>query len=136
VEVPRDIAHTGFLAMTVNEMPDPRFDIQIDIPITGRVSTRMIDKRFMAMIEPTTIGVAGHACMGDRSSSCSFKIKGNKVFVTTSRFSRPELVTVRLTAIRRGFLGVYFPVMTEADFHANEAWLKRGFSDARGKPGQ
>jgi hypothetical protein len=122
------VSRTGYLALSVNELPDVRFDMVVRVRLTGRTTRVTIDHRYMAVIEKDTIEVCGYSCIGDHPRVCSFGIKGDQLTVKSGWILRPSHVVVRLSAIRRDFRGVFFPEMTEQDYHENEEWLRRGLA--------
>ena len=84
-----------------------------------------IDPRFVEVCEPDSIVVCG--CVPDQAVPIGASVRGDLVIVRVAApwvTQWPIRVTLRLTGVRAGFAGWRFPDRTQAEFDANEAFLK------------
>lgn len=106
------------------EMAEPRIEEVMRIPIEGRNKFKAkLDDRYRAVCESGTMDICGWA--SDKPCLVGLTVDDRYVnaHVEDPLGMDPEHLVVRVTAIRRGFLGVRFPEKNAKDFQANEAFL-------------
>ena len=81
-----------------------------------------IDPRYLEVCEPGSVCVCG--CAANLPVLVGAEVIGDSVRIATGGEQFPVRVNVRLTGIRLGFKGLRFLDKTQADFDANEAFLK------------
>lgn len=116
---------TGFVALYTMEAPDVRFEeTVVDVKIDGRITSKLIDGRFVEVVEAETMRVVSACC--DRPFPVGARIENHRIIIESLPFKclRPKTVNIRITAIRKGFLGVRFTPKTLAEFLANEERLR------------
>lgn len=122
--VPASSSPTGYHALYVVESPDVRFeDVFPGLKVRGVQSHYQIDKRFMEVIHPETLCVIGWAA--DEPKPLGFDIRGGHLVILAAKDKcrRPKIVNVKISAIRKGFLGVRFTPKSRIEFLANERRL-------------
>jgi hypothetical protein len=109
-------------------MPEIRFDDIIEITIGGKETRAIIDPRFVEVCEKGTIVCCGSST--DTPHAVGVVIEGSTIVVRASLFpwSRPKVVTLRLSGIRKGFRGRRFGDRTEAQFKANNEFINSAYS--------
>ncbi len=125
--VPAPWSPTKYAALFTHEMPEVRFDDITDVKITGRVTRQRIDPKFSLVCELQTMQII--SVVGDRGPVVCARVEGDEMVIEVPRWpgSRPRNVVVRLSAIRKGFLGMRFPNRTENQFIHNEAFLNSAY---------
>ena len=115
---------TGYTALFTLESPDVRFeDLFVDLRLHGRRTVYPVDPRFMSVIEQNTLRVVSVA--GDLPYGVGAVIEGDKLVLNalSDARRRPNLVNVKVSAIRRGFRTMRFPERTQEQFDLNERRL-------------
>lgn len=124
--VPASWSPTGFTALFVLEMPEVRFEDVATVKIPQRDGEIRIDPKFIAVCEPNTMKPCGFAC--EAPVNVGLKVAHGLIQI---RFSEQadEVVelTIRLSAIRNGFLGKRFPDRTREQFEANERFIRSAY---------
>jgi hypothetical protein len=124
--VPAPWLASGYAALFAHEMPDVRFDDVMTLKIKGRISRVPVDPRFMAVCEYDTVEVC--SASGDTGPVRCARVVRGELIVECYRFGRrPAKVCVRLTAIRKGFVGMRFPSRSAQQFEANEAFINSAY---------
>jgi hypothetical protein len=128
--VPVSFYETGYAAVYTMEAPDIRFeDVFQDLRVRGRRTEFTIDPRFLEVCEPGTLRVVGVA--GDLPHVVGAVITDcGKLALTASMVPilRPRVVNVKISGIRKGFLGIRFGKRTRRQFVENEATLNASYS--------
>lgn len=107
-------------------MPEVRFDDIVVVNVTQQNRTVVIDPKFLEVCEPRTMEVCGFA--SDVPIVMGASVKGSRIrlqFANPS--SRKARVVLRLTGLRKGFLGDRFPDRTREQFERNEAFIKSAY---------
>ena len=125
--VPSEISRLGFLKWFAMEATDVRFeDTLTDLKVRGKTSTYRIDPRVIEGVHNETIRVIGWSA--DTHHGVGFEVKPPFVHIHANpdKRRRPKIVQLRITAIRRGFLGVRLTEANQEEFAANERRLNLG----------
>lgn len=125
--VPSEISRKGFLKWFAMEAADVRFeDTFTDLKVRGRTSIYRIDPRVIEGIHTETLRVVGWSA--DTYHTVGFTVKPPflHIHANPDKRRRPQTVQVRISAIRKGFLGVKLTEATQAEFDANEHRLNLG----------
>lgn len=113
---------TGQAALHTVEAPEVLFDDVYSFPITGSVTYKHLDPRYMQVLDQLSdIKVTG--ATGDTGVIKGVYIEGNSIVVKTNFFTGPDNVVVRVTGTRKGFRGVRFPERTPEERRANDRRL-------------
>ena len=126
--VPASWSKYGYTALLTLEAPDVRFeDVFQDLSVSGRETRHRIDFRFLSVIEPDTLRVVG--LVGNRPYSVGAEIDGEHLVIhaLTDKRRRPTLVNAKVSAIRKGFKGMRFPLRDREQFLANERHLNSAY---------
>jgi hypothetical protein len=130
--VPVSFNDTRYAALFTLEAPEVRFDDVMIAAMKPVDSYLGIDPKFIEVCHPGTIRVCGYST--DTPVVMSALVEGDKVAVRFKRglFSwikkRKNInVVVRLTGIRKGFLGVRFPSRTKNQFDHNERFINSAY---------
>ena len=120
--------------MFIAEMPNVRFDDVETLKLYERVQRIPLDPRFVELCEPGTLKCCGYAA--DRPVPLGIRIEENmgETFIIVE--NQPEgtmatEVTVRYSAIRKGFLGARMPARTHSQFVQNEAFINSAYDGAK-----
>jgi len=124
--VPVNWTKTGFASLYCVESPDVRFEdtVVVNRPKWKRKWTVRTCGRFKSVVSDGTLEVVSYTA--DKPSPVGFTINDEGYLeceTTYNPFTRPDRIVVRLTGIRRGFLGVRFESRTKMEFEANERRL-------------
>jgi hypothetical protein len=125
--VPSEISRLGFLKWFAMEAADVRFeDTFTDLKVRGKTSTFRIDPRVIEGVHVETLRVVGWSA--DTHHTVGFTVKPPLLHIHANpdKRRRPTTVQVRISAIRKGFLGVKLTEATRAEFDANERRLNLG----------
>lgn len=125
--MPASWSPTGYVALFIHEMPEVRFDDVMVIETTQIDREIAIDPHFVEVCAPGTIEVCGVA--SDKPVLIGVRAVANKIrleFGEQNSRKRLRLV-LRLTGIRRGFVGKRFPKRTRKQFEANEAFINSAY---------
>lgn len=128
--VPASWSPTGYTALFIAESPEVRFDDVMVAKIVKADVDLPIDPRFIEVCAPDTVQVCG--CVADIPVLVAAAVDGDKVRMRFAEQDPDQVVQVvlRLTGIRKGFLGHRFPDRTGAQFKANERFIRRAYPDA------
>ncbi len=128
--VPASFTDGGFTALYTLETPEVRFDDTMTVSFRGDSVTVDIDPKYVEVCEAGTITVC--AAVPDEPVVVGAKVvDGRKVRIKLGHYSSATVsVSIRLTAIRRGFLGKRFPNRTQEQFNANERTLRSAYPGA------
>lgn len=124
--VPVAWSSTGYAALFTVEAPDVRFeDVFVDLKLHGRRTCYPVDPKFLVTIEQDTLRVVGVS--GDLPYCVGAEIiNGGSTLVLnalTDARRRPNLVNVKVSALRRGFRNLRMPERTQKQFDLNERRL-------------
>lgn len=99
-----------------------------DIRIVGPKTEVVLDPRFVFVCERRSICVAGAPC-GDLPFPVGVQVSGAKLVLRASEDPkcRPNVVTLKLTGVRRGFRDYDMPSRTREQFLANEEFLNSAY---------
>ena len=88
-----------------------------------------IDPRYIEVCEAGSIAVCG--CAADLPVNVGATVRDNKVQIRFAEEKPAEKVqlVIRLTGIRRGFADRRFDNRTQAQFDANEKFIKMAYAD-------
>jgi hypothetical protein len=129
--VPASWSPTGYTALFIAECPEVRFDDVMTVMVDKADMTFPIDARFVEVCQRGSIEVCG--CVPDVPILVGAKAEGEKVRISLAAGHRsptnPVRVVVRLTGIRKGFLGHRFPDRTRGQFEANERFIRSAYPD-------
>lgn len=125
--VPASWTGTGYAALFIAEMPDVRFDEVMTVRVRQEYECIPVDPRFLEVCEVETMAVVS-ACPSE-------PVVLGAVFVDDHvelKFADPDpsvelTVTIRLSAIRRGFLGDRFTPRTARQFEQNERFINSAY---------
>ena len=118
-----------YTALFVEEQPEVIFSDHFDVYVGGRETRKRLDRRFFAVCEPGTIKVVGVVPDQPESVGVMIDAERQELVVRTRRwFSKVKRVSGRISGTRLGFKHLRFPTKSQADFEANETWIKRGNS--------
>ena len=125
--VPASWTPTGYAALFIAEMPDVRFDEVMTVRVRQEYDCIPVDPRFLEVCEVETMAVVS-ACPSE-------PVVLGAEFVNDHvelKFADPDpsvelTVTIRLSAIRRGFLGDRFTPRTERQFTQNERFINSAY---------
>jgi len=108
-------------------MPEVRFDDILVANVKQRESRVNIDPRFIEVCAPGTIEVVSLVC--DKPVVAGARVEGPEVVITfDKKNARNDVrVTMRLSGIRRGFVGKRFPARTRRQFLANEQFINSAY---------
>ena len=123
--VPSPHSTTGYIAFAAVEATGVWFEDMMLVPVDGRRVFRVpLDERYADAIEGDLAVVMG---TGSDGKPVKARLDGREIEVRLSLFRsrRPELVALRITAIRKGFRHWRMEEKTREEFLANEAWLQR-----------
>jgi hypothetical protein len=131
--VPAAWSPTGYVALHVLEAPEVRFDDLMTVVVnSGDDVTVPIDPKYVTVCHRDTIEVCGIA--PDQPAMVGAKVVGDHVRLRLRESiqpgSEPLRIVLRLTAIRRGFLGKRFPERTREQFVANERFIQSAYPGA------
>lgn len=112
--------HTAYFA---EECPEVIFSDWFTADLEKTVTHIAIDPRFLYGTVDDTIRVVGMTA--SKAWPVGVRVDGEQLVITRWPFCKLT-VSGRLSGVRMGFEGVRYPHKTQADFDANEAWLKRG----------
>jgi hypothetical protein len=112
-------ARGGLVALFCVESPDVRFEDVVRIPIDRADSTHVVDRVFTDVCEPGSLQVAGVS--SPLPSQIGAEVSDNLLRIRISG-ALPPYVTVKLSGIRAGRLGVRFPMRTEEQRQRNDAF--------------
>jgi hypothetical protein len=120
--VPAPWSPTGYAAWFVLEAPTPRFDDIIQIKTTAKETWVDIDPRVLDGIECDTLTVMAST---NHAIAVGSEIIDDRILIRLSKKqAQSVLVTLRISAVRKGFAGVRLPPRTRAEFLANERFLR------------
>lgn len=113
--------------MFVEESPEVRFDDIMVVEISDKDMLFDIDPRFLEVCHPGSVLVSG--CVPDVPCMPGAVVEGGQVRVRTLRVGGFDVVklTLRLTGIRKGFLGHRFPDRSQRQFEANEKFINSAY---------
>jgi hypothetical protein len=120
--VPAAWSKTGYVALYTVEAPDVRFEEVMEIRLRGKATRRKIDPRYVAVCEPNTLRACSVTV--DQPVAVGVSVEGDQVTVRVAEAGIATRAVVKLTGIRRGFLGTRFGEKTREQFEANERRLK------------
>lgn len=120
--VPAAWSKTGFVALYTIEAPDVRFEEVMEFPLTGYLTRQKIDRRYVSVCEEGTLRACGITI--DWPVAVGVAVEGEWIIVRVRESNAPMRVVVKLTGIRRGFLGTRFGLKTREQFEANERRLQ------------
>jgi hypothetical protein len=125
--VPASWTGTGYAALFVAEMPDVRFD-EVMSYTGGQESTRVpVDPRFLEVCEVDTMAVVS-ACPDEPvvigASFCDGHVE---LLFAEQRPEKLVTVTMRLSAIRKGFRNDRFTPRSERQFICNERHINSAY---------
>ena len=128
--VPASWSPTKYTALFIAECPEVRFDDVITIPLLQMDRILPIDPKYIEVCEPDTIRICG--CVPSEPILVGAKIEKNTIKL---KFAEQDIyklleITIRLTAIRKGFNKVRFPDRTEEQFISNEAFINSAYKGA------
>lgn len=125
--VPVSFSKTGYAALFIHEMPEVRFDDILVAHVKQRESRVNIDPRFIEVCDEGTIEVVSLVC--DKPVVAGARVEGPEVVITfDKKNARNDVrVTMRLSGIRRGFVGKRFPARTRRQFLANERFINSAY---------
>lgn len=127
--VPASFTPGGYTALFTMEAPEVRFDDVITCKAVEKITRVQIDPRFVEVCHKNTIVVDSVTC--SRLSRIAANIIDGFVEVELDEvFNPPATITIRLTGVRRGFLGKRFPNRTREQFLANEKTLRSAYPGA------
>ena len=129
--VPASFTDDGYTALFTLEAPEVRFDDVMTVTMMdGRETIVPIDPKYVEVCERGTITISG--AVPDEPVVVGAKvIDGDKVRIRLDRHVDDAVtIAVRLTAIRRGFLGKRFPNRTREQFLANERHIQSAYPGA------
>jgi len=125
--VPASWTVTGYTALFIAESPEVRFD-DVMVAKVAKANTYLpIDPRFLEVCAANSVQVCG--CVPDVPVLVGAVVEGDKVRVQFAKEDPNQIVQVviRLTGVRRGFLGHRFPDRTRAQFEANERFIRSAY---------
>jgi len=128
--VPASWCPTGYTALFIAEMPEVRFDDVMTATVTDRETLLAIDPKYLEVCEPGSVQVCG--CVPDLPVLVGATVVDGQIRVRIGARDddQPVTLTIRLTGIRKGFHGQRFPDRTEAQFVANEAFIRSAYPGA------
>lgn len=128
--VPASWTPGGYTALFTLESPEVRFDDLMTVTMTGVSKIVQIDRQYVEVCEPGTITVCG--AIPDAPIVVGAKIIDDDTLYVMLDRNHDGMVTVsiRLTAIRRGFAGKRLPNRTQEQFVANEKTLRSAYPGA------
>ena len=124
--VPASFYEEGYTALYIVESPDIRFEDVREYKINKRVSSYLIDPRFLEVCEPNSIVVVG--CVPDEPCLVGAKVLENKLQIKIAKGDLPNKIIIKFSGIRKGFLGTRFGSRTKAQFEANEEFINSAYA--------
>ena len=126
--VPANWSLTGYTALFVEESPEVRFDDIVEISTTQADFEVPIDRKYVEVCEPGTIRVCG--CVPDAPVVIGACVENEQILLRFAKQKQSSSVrlTIRLTAIRKGFAGTRFPDRTREQFEANERFIRSAYN--------
>lgn len=118
----------GFGSLFTMESSEVLFEfVAWSIGIHARTTIVPIDPRWLSVCEPGTLAVTGIA--SPLPVPIGAEVIGGTLVIRASPWfrRRPPAVTVKLTGVRKGFLGWDMPERSRAQFDANEAFLNSAY---------
>ena len=135
--VPASWALSGYVAMFITEMPEVRFEDVETLKLTSRRARIAVDPQFVELCESGSLKCCGYAPNRPVPLGLVIEELMGETFILVEQPAEGPLateVTVRFTAIRRGFAGTRLPERTEQQFHENNAFINSAYSgDKAGK---
>lgn len=128
--VPAGFYSEGYAELNCLEAPEVLFLDRVAVQLRGRRSTVWIDGRFSLVCEPDTVAV--YAATGDRGPVWA-TVQGGRLTVRQGWLGRSRVARVLLVGVRKGFRHVRLPARTQAQFLANEAFLRRARVGGEGR---
>ncbi|TWU22446.1 hypothetical protein Pla52o_35020 [Novipirellula galeiformis] len=127
--VPASWTHGGYTALFTLEAPEVRFDDVMTIKTRETDFTVAVDPHFFEVCEKGTIAVCG--AVADVPVVVGASVDKDTIRVRLSDHDFGEaVITLRLTAVRRGFAGKRFPNRTREQFEHNENFLRSAYPGA------
>ena len=118
----------GYTALFIEEAPEVRFnDVLIINGISKRFHRIEIDPRFTEVCEKGTIEAVGYTC--DKPVSVGLSVSEGNLIIRSSTlwFKRPTKLVVRLSGIRKGYLGTRFPNRDGKQYIANKQFINQAY---------
>jgi hypothetical protein len=108
-----------FVSLACTEMPEVRFDDVLKIEVGGRKEiVQKIDPLYIHVCEKDSIDAISYVC--SEPSVAGIKIKEGQIHVSFSDlFPLPDLITIKLSGIRKGRAGKRFVKFTEEQARSN-----------------
>ena len=125
--VPASWSSTGYTALFIAEMPEVRFDDVMTATVVEDETLLPIDRQFLEVCEPNCVQVC--ACVPDLPVAVGAVVEDDSVRVRLGYRGGDQSVNlvIRLTGVRKGFHSQRFPDRTEAQFLANEAFIRSAY---------
>jgi hypothetical protein len=126
--VPMPWHPTGYGALFTVESNEVLFEfVAWRIPILARTTIIPIDPRWLHVCEPDELQVT--SIVSALPVPIGAEVVGGTLVIRVSPWirRRPKAVTVKLTGIRKGFLGWDMPARSREQFEANEAFLNSAY---------
>ena len=108
-----------FVSLACTEMPEVRFDDVLKIEVGGRKEIiQEIDPLYIHVCEKDSIDAISYVC--SEPSVAGIKIQEGQIQVSFSdQFPLPDLITIKLSGIRKGRAGKRFVKFTEEQARSN-----------------
>ena len=125
--MPASWSSTGYTALFIAEMPEVRFDDVMTATVVEDETLLPIDRQFLEVCEPNCVQVC--ACVPDLLVAVGAVVEDDSVRVRLGYRGGDQSVNlvIRLTGVRKGFHSQRFPDRTEAQFLANEAFIRSAY---------
>ena len=107
------------VALFCVESPEVRFEDTLKVPLGGRLTVVKVDRVFLDVCEPESIDAV--SIITPRPADAGAFVAGGVLTIEVSG-DVPAFAIVRLSGIRKGRLGVRFPLRTAADMERNNAF--------------
>jgi hypothetical protein len=107
-----------------------RFDDVMTATVVQDETLLTIDPKFIEVCEPGSVQVCG--CVPDLAVPVGATVENDtlRVRLGVREDDHPVTLTIRLTGIRKGFRSQRFPNRTEAQFLANEEFIRSAYPGA------
>ena len=126
--VPASWTPDGYAAWFVTESPEVRFEDYWVIRVYRQAVDVPIEPHYLEGCEPGTVLVLASV---DTLVLVAASIRGNKIHIEVDEDLPKDgiVVTLHLVAVRKGFKGLRLPNRTQAQFEANERFIRSAYGD-------
>lgn len=128
--VPAGWSPTGFTALFVEEAPEVRFNDTIIVETELDDGEYTLDPKYLEVCEPGTLEVDGWSCNLPVLVGASIEADHLRIRIRKPTAWKVRIV-LRVTGIRKGFLGTRFPDRTREQFEANERFIEKAYGNGK-----